>query len=480
MMKDDKNTAVNSSPSGRLGSTFTQYYFLGIGGIGMSALARYFNAKGLRVAGYDRTETKLTKDLESEGITICFNESINEIPTRYRKVENTLVVITPAIPKDHPQLLYFQENNFTILKRAEVLGNITRQNKGICIAGTHGKTTTSTITAHLLYQSQVSCNAFLGGIANNYNSNLLLSAESNLVVIEADEYDRSFHQLSPYMAVITSADPDHLDIYETADAFRESFEHFTSLIRSGGALIMRKGIDVVPKLQKGVKLYTYSMNDGGDFCAENIRILNGEIRFDFVTPNDRISDVRLGVPVLINVENSVAAMALAWLNGVTAEELRTGISSFSGIYRRFNVIYKSDKIIYMDDYAHHPSELKASISSIRSLYPNRKITGIFQPHLYSRTRDFAPEFAAALSELDELILLDIYPARELPIEGVDADLIFKDVQLKNKIRCTSKNLLPLLENIETDVLVTFGAGDIDKLVPLIKEQLKQFSLKNKN
>jgi len=402
---------------------FTKYYFLGIGGIGMSALARYFHMKGFQVAGYDRTETKLTSDLITEGIRVSFIEDVEEIPFVFTRSENTLVIVTPAVPGDHPQLKYFQDNNFIIQKRAQVLGNITRQSKGICIAGTHGKTTTSTITAHLLYQSQVSCNAFLGGIANNYNTNLLLSLESNLVVIEADEYDRSFHQLSPYMAVITSVDPDHLDIYKTAKAFRESFEYFTSLIRPGGALIMRKGIDIVPQLQKGVKLYTYSMDEGGDFCAENIRTKNGEIRFDFVTPNDRIADVRLGVPVQINVENSVAAMALAWLNGVTNEELRTGISSYSGIYRRFNVVYKSDKIVYMDDYAHHPSELKASISSIRNLYPDRKITGVFQPHLYSRTRDFAPAFAEALSQLDELILLDIYPARELPIKGVDAGLI---------------------------------------------------------
>ena len=452
---------------------FAKYYFLGIGGIGMSALARYFQTKGFQVAGYDRTPTKLTSDLIEEGISIGFNEVVDEIPFAFTKPENTLVVITPAIPKDHSQLKYFQENNFTIQKRAQVLGDITRQSKGICIAGTHGKTTTSTIAAHLLYQSQVSCNAFLGGIANNYNTNLLLSAESNFVVIEADEYDRSFHHLSPYMAVITSVDPDHLDIYETEKAYQESFEHFTSLIRPGGALIMRKGINIMPQLQQGVKLYTYSMDDGGDFYAENIRSLNGEIHFDFVAPNDRISDVRLGVPVRINVENSVAAMALAWMNGVTSEELRTGISSFSGIYRRFNVVYKSDKVVYMDDYAHHPSELKASISSIRNLYPDRKITGVFQPHLYSRTRDFASGFAEALSLLDELILLDIYPARELPIEGVDSELILRDVKLKNKILCSKENLLPLLKEKDLDVLVTFGAGDIDKMVPLIKEQLKK-------
>jgi len=459
-------------------NNFTKYYFLGIGGIGMSALARYFHVKGFQVAGYDRTETKLTSDLVTEGIRVSYNEAVEEIPYVFTKPENTLIVLTPAVPANHPQLKYFRDNNFTIQKRAQVLGDITRQSKGICIAGTHGKTTTSTITAHLLYQSQVSCNAFLGGIANNYNTNLLLSTESNLVVIEADEYDRSFHQLSPYMAVITSVDPDHLDIYKTAKAFHESFEHFTSLIRTGGALIMRKGIDIVPKLQKGVKLYTYSMDEGGDFCAENIRTVKGEIHFDFVTPNDRISDVRLGVPVLINVENSVAAMALAWLNGVSTEELRTGISSYSGIYRRFNMVYKSEKVVYIDDYAHHPSELRASISSIRNLYPNRKITGIFQPHLFSRTRDFAPAFADALSQLDDLILLDIYPARELPIEGVDSELILRDVKLKNKTLCSKENLLPLLKEKQLDVLVTFGAGDIDKLVPLIKNQLKKTTIDN--
>lgn len=451
---------------------FNKYYFLGIGGIGMSALARYFNTKGFVVGGYDRTITKLTSDLETEGITICYDESVNFIPADFVDPKSTLIVLTPAIPQDHPQLLYFRENNYKILKRAQVLGDITRQSKGICIAGTHGKTTTSTITAHLLYQSQVTCSAFLGGISNNYNTNLLLSKDSNLVVIEADEYDRSFHQLTPYMAVITSVDADHLDIYDTPEAFRESFAHFASLISPGGALIMKKGIDLQPELQKGVKLYRYSMDNGGDFYADKIKIAKGEIRFDFVTPTERIADVRLGVPVKINIENSVAAMALAWLNGVTAEELRVGISSFSGIYRRFNVVYKSEKVIYMDDYAHHPSELNASITSIRELYPGRKITGIFQPHLYSRTRDFAKEFAEVLSSLDELILLDIYPARELPIEGVSAENILSDVKLKNKTLVSKENLLPLLKEKEIDVLVTFGAGDIDRLVPLIKNQLK--------
>ncbi len=444
----------------------------------MSALARYFNARGFQVGGYDRSESKVTDDLSAEGIRVVFDSGIAALPADFINPKKTLIVLTPAIPKDHPQLLYFQNSGYTIQKRAEVLGRITQKSKALCIAGTHGKTTTSTIAAHLLYQSHASCSAFLGGIANNYNSNLLLSNDSNLVVVEADEYDRSFHHLSPYMAVITSADPDHLDIYETEQAFRESFEHFTSLIRAGGALLMRKGIDVNPQLQKGVKLYSYSMDDGGDFHAENVRTQKGEIYFDFVTPTGRIADVRLGVPIRINVENSVAAMALAWLNGVSDDEIRTGIASFSGVYRRFNTVFKSDKTVYMDDYAHHPGELRASILSIRNLYPDRKITGIFQPHLYSRTRDFAADFAEALSQLDELILLDIYPAREEPIEGVSSEMILRDVKLKNKSLSSMENLLTLLENKDLDVLVTFGAGSIDRMVPKIKDWLKKNSPKS--
>jgi len=451
---------------------YTRYYFLGIGGIGMSAIARYYKVQGFDVSGYDRTATRLTAELVAEGIGVIYDQAVSAIPARFTDKAKTLIILTPAIPADHPQLVYFREKGFQVLKRAEVLGYITRQNKGICIAGTHGKTSTSTITAHLLYQSKVDCNAFLGGISNNYNTNLLLSKQSNLVVIEADEYDRSFHHLSPYMAVITSADADHLDIYETHKAVKESYEHFASLVRPGGAVIIRKGIDIHPVLQKGVKAYTYSM-DEGDFHAENIRMKPGEIRFDFVTPTERIVDVRLGVPVKINVENSVAAMALAWLNGVTSDELRTGLSSFSGIYRRFNIVYKSETLVYIDDYAHHPSELAAGISSIREMYPGRKITGIFQPHLYTRTRDFADEFASVLSTLDELILLDIYPARELPIEGVDSQLLLDKVNLANKQLCRKEELVELMSQKEgMEVVVTFGAGDIDALVPAIRQVFK--------
>jgi UDP-N-acetylmuramate--alanine ligase len=456
-------------------NTFTKYYFLGIGGIGMSALARYFSSKGYRIAGYDRTESIVTRELTAENIAVSFAEDVAAIPAPFLNKKSTLVVLTPAIPHDNAQLLYFQQNNFTIKKRAEVLGEITKGSKGICVAGTHGKTTVSTMIAHLLYQSRVSCSAFLGGIANNYGTNLLLSSDSNFVIIEADEYDRSFHHLSPYLAVITSADPDHLDIYGTAEAYREAFEHFTRLISSGGALLMRKNVDIVPKLKKGVKFFTYSMTEKADFYAENIKTSNSEIYFDFVTKNDRISEVKLGVPAMINVENAVAAMAVAWLNGASSEELRVGIGSFQGVYRRFNIIYKNEKTVLIDDYAHHPKELRASILSIKKLYPEKRITGIFQPHLYSRTRDFAPDFAAALSLLDSLILLDIYPAREEPIEGVTSELILKDVNLADKTLISKKDLLPLLAKRKDEVIITLGAGDIENEVLKIKEILKKES-----
>ena len=451
---------------------FFKYYFLGIGGIGMSALARYFNAQGFRVAGYDRAESLVTDGLEAEGIQVVTDERVAALPAAFIDPKATLVVYTPAIPADHPQLLFFRQRGFAVRKRAEVLGDITRRLKALCVAGTHGKTTTSTIAAHLLHQSQVGCNAFLGGISANYHTNLLLSRDSSLVVVEADEYDRSFHQLSPFMAVITAVDADHLDIYETPAAYRESFTQFASLIAPGGSLIVHTGIDLDWKLAKGVRLYTYSLHDGGDFHAENVRQAEGRIYFDFVAPTERVNDLYLAVPLMINVENSVAALALAWLNGVTKEELRTGISSFAGIYRRFNTVYRSDRVVYMDDYAHHPAELAASIRSIRELYPGRRLTGVFQPHLYSRTRDFAPQFAEALSALDELILLPIYPARERPIPGVTSELILNEVKLPDKTLCSKENLLPLLSQKPLDVLVTFGAGDIDRLVPQIGEMLK--------
>lgn len=454
--------------------SYQNYYFLGIGGIGMSAIARFFKAKGYDVAGYDRTRSELTQQLEKEGIAIHYEDEVSLIPTLFKQPDNTLVVYTPAVPADHSERLFFERHSFKLMKRAQVLGEITRQQKGICIAGTHGKTTTSTMTAHLLKESHVDCNAFLGGISKNYTTNLLLSQKSDYVVIEADEYDRSFHQLTPYMAVVTAADPDHLDIYGTPAAFRESFEHFTSLVREGGCLIVKKGIDLYPRVQAGVKCYTYAVDQDADFKATNIRIANGEIIFDFHTPTEEIHNVRLGVPVPVNVENGTAAMALAWLAGATAEELKAGMASFKGINRRFDIQYKSDKVVFIDDYAHHPTELKTSINSIKKVYAGRKVCGIFQPHLYTRTRDFAEGFAEALSLLDEVILLDIYPAREQPIPGVTSQIIFDRITAKKKTLCTKQELLGILEKKKDfDVLATFGAGDIDRLLPEIKQLLEK-------
>lgn len=451
---------------------YTNIYFLGIGGIGMSALARYFKAKGFDVAGYDRIRSMLCEELEAENISIHYDDSIKLIPSNFLQKEKTLVVYTPAIPSEHSEFQYFQQHNFTIQKRAQVLGEITRLERGLCIAGTHGKTTTSTMTAHLLKQSRVDCNAFLGGIAKNYTSNLLLSEKSDLVVIEADEFDRSFHHLSPYMAVITATDADHLDIYGTHEAYLESFAHFTSLIQEGGCLLAKKGIQLQPRLKSGVKMYTYSATEKADFYAENIRTGNGELLFDFVTPTEKICDINLGVPVLVNVENGVAAMAIAWLNGATAEELKSGMESFTGIRRRFETHLKTEKITIIDDYAHHPEELLASITSVKALYANRKICGVFQPHLFTRTRDFYKEFAKALSFLDLAVLVEIYPARELPIEGVSSKIIFDEVTCKEKILTTKNELISVLKTQQFDVLLTIGAGDIDTYLPQIVNAFK--------
>lgn len=447
-------------------------YFIGIGGIGMSNLARYFMLKGKKVAGYDRTETLLTKQLVKEGAEIHYADDVNLIPAYCKDKSSTMIVYTPAVPSDNEEVKYFHQNDFDIQKRAQVLGTITKSSKALCCAGTHGKTTTSSMLAHILKQSHLDCNAFLGGILKNYNSNLMLSDKSEFTVIEADEYDRSFHWLHPYMALITSVDPDHLDIYGTEEEYLKSFEKFTSLIQSGGALVIKHNIKLSPKVADNVKVYTYSMNKG-DFHAENIRIGNGEIRFDFVTPSETIENIQLGVPVKINIENGVGSMALAWLNGATADELRHAMSTFQGARRRFDFLLKTDKIVMIDDYAHHPQELAASITSVKELYPDRKVTGVFQPHLYSRTKDFAAEFAESLSLLDELILLDIYPAREKPIEGVTSKIIFDKVTCP-KVLCNKEELLPLLEKKQDiEVLLTIGAGDIDQLLEPIREILEQ-------
>lgn len=452
----------------------TSVYFVGAGGIGMSALIRYFLSRGKQVAGYDKTPSDLTEQLNREGASIHYEEDVNLIPNAFKSAVDTLVVYTPAVPESHTELTYFRTNGFEIMKRARVLGEITHCSRGLCVAGTHGKTTTSSMVAHLLKQSQVDCNAFLGGILKNYDSNLMLSAKSDLTVIEADEFDRSFHWLNPYMAVITAADPDHLDIYGTAEAYRESFEHFTSLIRPDGCLIMRKGVNVTPRLQSGVKMYSYSASEGGDFHAENIRIGNGEIFFDFVGPDVRIADIQLGVPMKVNIENSIAAIALAWLNGVTAEEIKQGMASFAGPCRRFDFHLKKDNCVLIDDYAHHPAELKASILSVKELYAGRKVTGVFQPHLYTRTRDFADDFAASLSLLDELILLDIYPAREEPIAGITSQIIFDKVTTTKQLIRQDELLELVAAKADTyDVVLMVGAGNIDRLVEPVKEILNK-------
>ena len=453
--------------------TIQSVYFVGAGGIGMSALIRYFLSLGKRVAGYDRTPSELTARLVEEGAVIHYEEDVNQIPEWCRDAATTLIVYTPAIPNEHAELNYFRTNGFEIHKRAQVLGIITRSSKALCVAGTHGKTTTSTMAAHLLQQSHVGCIAFLGGISKNYGTNLLLSQESPYTVIEADEFDRSFHWLSPYMSVITATDPDHLDIYGTREAYLESFRHYTTLIQPGGALILHEGLALQPDVQSGVKVYTYS-RDHGDFHAENIRIGGGEIYVDFVAPDTRICDVQLGVPVSINIDNGVAAMALAYLNGVTDEEIKRAMASFRGVDRRFDFKLKADRIVFLSDYAHHPAEIAQSVRSIRELYQDKKITAIFQPHLYTRTRDFYHEFADSLSLLDEVILTDIYPAREEPIPGVSSQLIYDQLRPGiEKCLCRKEDVLALLETKDIEVLIVLGAGDMDNYVPQITRLLEQ-------
>lgn len=453
-------------------NTLKAVYFIGAGGIGMSALVRYFLSKGKKVGGYDRTPSELTQKLNEEGASIHYEENITLIPEDFKQPETTLIIYTPAIPANHQELNYFRENGFEIQKRAQVLGMLTRTERGMCVAGTHGKTTTSTMAAHLLHQSHVTCNAFLGGISKNYGTNLLLSDKSDLVVIEADEFDRSFHWLTPYATVITATDSDHLDIYGTHEAYVESFRKYTSLIRPDGFLIIKKGIDLQPDVQPGVTVYTYS-NDEGDFHAENIRIANGEITFDFISPLGNIADIRLGVPVYINIENGIAAMALAQIGDATAEEIRTAMATFQGVDRRFDFKIKNDHIVLLSDYAHHPAEIRQSVTSIRTLYPDKKITAIFQPHLYTRTRDFYKEFADSLSLLDEVILLDIYPAREQPIPGITSQLIYDNLRPGiEKCLCKKEELIDLLKNKHLEVLITLGAGDIDNYIPQISELLK--------
>lgn len=454
-------------------------YFLGIGGIGMSALARYFNAKGYQVAGYDRNETELVLELEREGIQIHTDDNTDFIAADYKNPNYTLVVYTPAIPEDMTEFVFFKKNGFTIMKRAQVLGEITRSQRSICISGTHGKTTTCTLTSHILNQSKIGCNAFLGGISKNFDKNILINNNSDLVVIEADEFDHSFLTLTPCTAVITSTDADHLDIYKTEEEYLKAFEDFSALVRPGGTLIVKKGLPINPRTSENVRIFTYSV-DEGDFHAENIRIGDGEIVFDFVHPtgihpSGRISNIRLGVPVYINIENGIAAMALALLNGVSYDEIRKAMASYSGVKRRFDIHVKTDELTIIDDYAHHPMELKASIESIKRVYPEKKLTGVFMPHLYSRTRDLADSFAESLSMLDEAILLPIYPAREEPIPGVTSEWLASKVTAPIVKVLNKEELIGYMkENKDRiNLVATLGAGDVDLLIPQIADALQK-------
>ena len=449
-------------------------YFVGAGGIGMSALVRYFLSRGMVVAGYDKTPSTLTRQLEQEGALLHYEEDVEAIPEACRQRETCLVIYTPAIPADHKELQYFRQHGFEIQKRAQVLGRLTCQHKGLCVAGTHGKTTTSTMCAHIMHESHLDCNAFLGGISKNYGTNYILSS-SDFVVIEADEFDRSFHWLRPWVSVITATDADHLDIYGTKEAYLESFRHYTTLIQPGGALIVHRGLEMQESLADGVRRYDYALSEG-DFHAENVKIKNGEISFDFVSPIESVAAVELGQPVPINIENAIAAMAMAQLAGCTAEELRRGMKTYQGVERRFDFKIKTDRLVLLSDYAHHPKEIYHSARSIRELYRDRKITAIFQPHLYTRTRDFYMEFAEALSQLDEVVLTEIYPAREAPIEGVTSKLIYDNLKAGVEKQLINKtDVLSFVKSRSFDVLIILGAGDLDNYVPQIAEILKDKS-----
>ena len=458
--------------------TMKSIYFVGAGGIGMSALERYFKAEGYKVGGYDKTPSSLTETLISEGIDIHFEDDIEAVDPVFKNPDETIICYTPAIPKDHGELCYFQQNGFKVMKRSQLLGIITREKRGLCISGTHGKTTTSSMVAHILKQSHIDCNAFLGGILKPYGSNFMLSAKSDLTVIEADEFDRSFHTLSPYQAVITSCDPDHLDIYGTEEAYRDSFAHFSSLVRPGGLLLKRKGIKVEMRLQEGVRYAEYAVNEEADYFATNIRIGNGTILFDFVAKEEGIvmRDMEPGVPAPINVENATAALALCLINGCTEEEMRTALKSFEGAKRRFDFYIKREDLVLMDDYAHHPDEIKASLNSVRQLFAGRHVTVVFQPHLYSRTHDLVAGFAEALSIPDRTILLPIYPAREQPIQGVTSEWLLNMIESNDKRCVMQSELTQCLKSLKDagklDVVVMMGAGvDIERLLPETVEYL---------
>ena len=449
----------------------THVYLIGIGGIGMSALARWFKHKGLEVAGYDKTPSDLTAQLENEGMVVTFDEGVEAIPAQFtHNRASTLIIVTPAVPQHHLGLRYFLENGFRVMKRSEVLGLISQEYHTLAVAGTHGKTTTSSILAHLLAHQGPGCNAFLGGIAANSNSNLIIDANSRLMVVEADEYDRSFLQLSPVLSVVTSVDPDHLDIYGTEDEMRRTYEAFVARLGAGRTLVRKKGLPIFNHPTSDI---TYAVEDKeADFNVRDLSVANGLYHFTLVTPDGPIANLTFGMPGRHNLENAVAASAAAIQNGLRPDALRSGLATYCGVKRRFETVLRTEKVLFIDDYAHHPTELQACIRSVRELNPGRHITGVFQPHLFSRTRDLAEGFAQSLAELDRLLLLDIYPARELPIEGITSGWLLNQVNLNDKRLVTKTELPDLLAKLNVDVLLTLGAGDIDRLVAPIRQKLQ--------
>lgn len=448
-------------------------YFIGIGGIGMSALARYFKGIDKNIAGYDKTETALTRELAGEGMQIHYTDAIAAIPQHFKDKSKTLVINTPAIPADHQEFNYFRENHFEIKKRAEVLGIISKSKDVLAIAGTHGKTTTSTLVAHLLKNSEIDCNAFLGGISLNYNTNLLLSQQSNFVVIEADEFDRSFLHLFPKAAIITSMDADHLDIYGNYQEYKKAFEEFVTQIKKDGFLILKKGLEI-NTASPDLKTFTYALDTKADFYGTNIRIEDGSYHFNVETPVGTIHDIQLGFPGLLNVENAIAATAMAVLLGLKEPGIRKALESFKGVKRRFEYYLKTPRVVMIDDYAHHPEALRYTIESVKALYAGKKITGIFQPHLFSRTNDLMDDFAKSLGLLDELILLEIYPAREKPIPGVTSENLLNKIDSKNKTYCPKNELIRFLKSKPLpEVVLIMGAGDIENQLTPIKKLLEE-------
>ncbi len=450
------------------------YYFLGIGGIGMSALARYFNHYQKKVSGYDKTSTILTQELEKENIACHYSEEVEalkNILSIYKK-EEVLIIYTPAVPTNNKEYEYLVANNYSIKKRSEVLGEITKQFKTIAVAGTHGKTTTTTIITHLLKSAGINCFSFMGGISKNYNTNLLLGDSNDknaFVVVEADEYDRSFLTLHPYIAVITSVDADHLDIYINKNNMHESYKQFSKQVQNNGFLIVKKNVDNELNLSDNRLIYSLNLNT--EYRAEGVHIKDAQFVYDVTSPLESVTGVTIGLPGLHNVENSIAAVAVVQQIGLKADQIREALRSFKGVKRRFDYRIKSEDLVFIDDYAHHPEELKAAIGAAKQLYPDKKVTGIFQPHLYSRTRDFADGFAESLDLLDECILLEIYPAREMPIEGVTSQMLLSKMKSNNKHLVKKENILEFLKNKPFEVLITLGAGDVDTLVEPIEELL---------